>query len=338
MRLVVLLVVGHGLAACGELTDLGECAEATPDWWPVGAGNRWLYREFEPDTTDPFLLVNPDVKWKEQLIVADDVEIQGLAGTDRGFQMRSIDELDHEWDYSYFVHREGGFRWAAKRLYPNLDFPPAFPLDPSNPGEERLYTPARRRFDYSGERVCLGSQWRDEWVQHHIRGEDAEPLEDEPDPCPRATLAEDPWSCDVWEDPEGSTQWVAAIDATVSLFADRVFHEDALCLRRLDDDLKNNSLYCWVRGIGKVLECEWDHLGESVIKVEELCLHCAPGEECEWTAEDGRVCDTGEVCDWSREDGGACVALGTCDRIRAPPPRCLSLFWEARSCDDLVRP
>lgn len=343
-------IAALALAACGNLTDetapIGACAESTKEWWPVRTGASWVYRVTDrlAIATNPVAGLPPDVAWKEQRIMGVDVEIGGLAGHERGIRMRSIDELDAEWDYSHFVERDSSYRWVSKLLYSELEFPPRFPLQDGEPDQERFYAPPRARLDYSAEHLCVGNRWHEEWEASKYTLFDEPPLPEQtkPDdrPCLLSTwIEEGPWACDPATEREGSTWTVVAADATVSLFGGRRFYEHALCLKRLDDDFQNDALYCWVRGVGKVLECEVDHFSRDVIKIEELCLHCPDGEDCEWTPELGGregvpppplcnelclPCPAGEDCDWTEASG-------------LPPPDCaLEDNWQTATCDDAL--
>lgn len=345
-------ILALALAGCGNLTEqtreLGACAESTREWWPVKTDARWVYRI----TNRKYLVDNPSnplpplVGWKEHRIMGVAVEIGGLAGDERGIRMRSIDELDAEWDYSHFVERDGAYRWVSKRIYAAFELPPPFPLDDEVPSQERLYVPPRTRLDYSGAELCAHTDWHEEWEAFKYELHDPPlPPQLEPDtrPCLVSTWEEDAWACDPATVREESNWEVLAVDATVALFNGRVFYEGALCLKRVDRNpdgsFPNDSLYCWVRGVGKVLECEVDHFNREVVKVEELCLFCPPGEDCEWTTEEAyedRVpapplchelclsCPEGEDCEWSEDD-------------HTPPPDCaLTDNWEAKRCEDAI--
>lgn len=271
-----------GLAACGDLTDgatLGACSESTRDWWPLETGARWTYRvtDFSNRVVAPLDNLPPDVDWKEHEVEGEAVPIGGLLGDELGTRMRVTDPLSSEWDLSWFSEQDEAYRWRRKLFSP---------LGAQDPGKDSYYLPWRTRLDYSADRVCTGSRWHESFESLDIEiGVGA-------GQCARATWQDEPQDCAGARQSRGSSWRVERVDATLSLFGARMFYEHALCVRRTDDDGEKDSTYCFVRGVGKVFECE-RLLGREV-KVEELCRHCVPGGDCDWTEELPGPCSEGQ--------------------------------------------
>ena len=285
MRLTRLVAAGVTAAlagGCSDLTELGPCAEPTRELWPVHEGARWTYRITPIHLDTP--LLEPEVEEKEQEIDAEDVEVGGLIGNERGSRMRVTDPIQGEWDHSWHVERDGHFRWMRKLFYR---------LDGQRPEYDRYFSPPRTRLDYSAERLCLGSRWHEQWEETEIEIE-PEGVSD-PNLCPYETWRDHPADClpsSVQSEQSGSTWTVVAVGATVSLFGGQRFYENNLCLHRIDDDGGNDSLYCWSPGIGKTFECE--QLRGQVVQVEELCRHCGTTGPCtNWSDERPPLCTEG---------------------------------------------
>lgn len=269
-RAVAVLVLAVAHAACSQLTDadLGACAEADPEWWPLRPAVWWRLEQYE-------LTGGGRRTEKYTEVQFDRSEIHGLLGNEtavRTWRANFDFGEDHadEAGWRWVVAGADGFEWRADiwvhtttRSVPcagmGPDEDPRW-CDEVEPISDRTYFPGKPRLDLRPEHLCERSVWRSTYVDRKIEiGVDAKDRA-EIENCDLETWRRHPEECD-YLDTEVTDEWtVRSVDETIDVPAGHFEH--CLCVTRTNPD--SAATYCFAPGRGKVFELDEGDLVECL--------------------------------------------------------------------------